>query len=566
MVQVLPAEVSRRIAAGEVIERPASVVRELLDNSLDAGADRIDISWDTGGLREIRVFDTGNGMTHDDLELCWKPHATSKIRTLKDLEVTRTLGFRGEALSSIAAVSNLMISSQGHQLHVREARLLSLKPTAPWDGTIVTVQDLFSNLPARRKFLSRPQSEGTMIRAMVLEKALPVPGVRFSLTGSGGKSEILPPQSPAERVAAVFGSSITSHNLTELTGSGDGFTLQILAADPEIMRRDRRLVQIFVNGRRVREFKMMQAVEYAYQDVHHGGVFPVAAVLIEVDPELVDFNIHPAKQEVRLRNSPEIHHRIVEVVRGYLRAHTIRATQWKPGELDTPSWPATVSERDQRGSTNETRITGESGYQPYARRSYPSEPVTPPVSFDYQRQAVPDMRFLGTIFRTFNLVEYQNKLYIIDQHAAHERLLYNRLQEDRIPQNLLVPEDFEVTEDQDARLQKHVRDYELLGIVLRRLAEGRWQLAAVPAAYTRQIETIIETVLELQGLEEELDRQFLARIACTAALKAGDLLDEISGLELARKVFALPVPRCPHGRPLWVELDRGELERLIGRR
>ncbi len=554
MVQVLPAEVSRRIAAGEVIERPASVVRELLDNSLDAGADRIDVSWDTGGLREIRVFDTGSGMSADDLKLCWKPHATSKIRTLKDLEATRTLGFRGEALSSIAAVSNLLIASQGQQLHVREARFLGLTPATTQEGTVVTVQDLFSNLPARRKFLSRPQSEGTMIRAMVLEKALPVPRVQFSYTGSGGKVEILPSQTAAERVAAVFGSTITSHSLTELQGSGDGFTLQILAAHPEVTRRDRRLIQIFVNGRRVREFKMMQAVEYAYQDVHHGGVFPVAAVLIEVEPELVDFNIHPAKQEVRLRNGPEIHHRIVEVLRGYLRAHTIRAAQWKPGELDTSTWPASVTEAERPK------------YPPPRPHYTPQAHANPPVSFDYQRRALPDMRFLGTIFRTFNLVEYQEKLYIIDQHAAHERLLYNRLQEDRIPQNLLVPEEFEATEDQDGRLQNHYLEYERLGIVLRPLGDHRWQLTAVPAAYTRQIETIIDAVLELEGLQEELDRQFLARIACTAALKAGDLLDEISGLELAQKVFALPVPRCPHGRPLWVELDRGELERLIGRR
>ncbi len=565
-VQVLPAEVSRRIAAGEVIEKPASVIRELLDNSLDAGARTIDVSWDAGGTREMRVHDDGHGMSRDDLSLCWKPHATSKIRTIEDLEKTRTLGFRGEALSSIAAVSELTIESSGNRLHVREARMLSLEPAPPRPGTIVVVQDLFANLPARRRFLSRAQAEGTAIRSMVLEKALPVPHVRFTLTGSGGSQEVLPVQSAAQRVAGVYGNSVPAQVLTELEGSGEGFSCRILAAHPEIIRRDRRLIQIFVNGRRVREYRMVQAVEYAYQDVQHGGVFPVAAVLLEVDPEQVDFNIHPAKQEVRLRNGAEIHHRIVRTVRDYLRAYAVRAATWHSVDLpERPDhWLSAPPSSTRPPGTKDSSMYRDPN--PVGATSSGSTGTRESPSFQYQRRATPEIRFMGTAFGTFNIVEYQDRLYIIDQHAAHERLRYNRLQEDRIPQPLLVPQEFEVTPDQDSRLQEHLQEYTRLGVILERLQDDLWQLKAIPAAYSQQIGSVIETVLELGGLEEQLDRTFLARIACTGAVKAGDYLDELSGLELARKVLELPEPRCPHGRPLWVELDRAELEKLIGRR
>lgn len=595
-VQVLPAEVARRIAAGEVIEKPASVVRELLDNSIDAGAAAIDVSWDEGGLREIRVHDDGAGMSRDDLALCWKPHATSKIRSLEDLERTSTLGFRGEALSSIAAVSDLTIESSGWRLHVRDSTLLSLDQAPERPGTTVVVRDLFSNLPARRRFLSRASAEGTAIRTMVLEKALPVPEVRFVLSrGARGdvSREPLPPQDQAHRVAAVFGDRIPGDAFTTLEGSGEGFQCRIVAAHPEVIRRDRRLIQVFVNRRRVRDYSLMQAVEYGYHDVQHGGVFPVAAVLLTVDPSLVDFNIHPAKQEVRLRNRGEIHQRIVQILRGHLRTYAVRAAVWHAAEL--PDWQPSSSGSAPSGSTpsgsTPSGSTPSRGSEPrkprpreelshhheglsHHREERPTRHTPPsrgtagtvPQSFQYHTRATPDLRFLGTIFGTYNLVEHQDRLFIIDQHAAHERLLYNRLREDRTPQALLIPEPFDVTEDQDALLQRYSEEYRKLGIVLEREDPGRWRLVAMPAAYGQQAGALIETVCALEGLEDALDRTFLARMACHKAVKAGDTVDATTGAELARRVFALEEPRCPHGRPLWVELTRTELEKMIGRR
>lgn len=580
-IALLPAEVSRRIAAGEVIEKPASVVRELLDNALDAAANEIDITWDEGGIESIRVRDDGLGMTPDDLELCWKPHATSKIRTVEDLDRTRSLGFRGEALASMAAVSELTIESTardpserppaGRRIDVRYAQLVGTAAAPPRPGTSVTVRRLFSNLPARRRFLSRSQAESRAIRNTILEKALPFPAVRFTFPGTGSTQRVLPEQTLVERTAEVFGRACPVQSLTKLHGTGEGFSCTIIAAHPEIIRRDRRLISVYVNRRRVSEFKLVQAVEYAYQDVQHGGVFPVAAVLIDVEPDRVDFNIHPAKREVRLRNIGEIHHRIVTILRTHLHAYAVRAVSWEPNLWEAAERPASdgVAERrahrDERGAGRAIAGTGRANTG--ARRA--TSGTGPAPSFEHTRRAVPDgetLRFHGTVFGTFNLIERGDKLYIIDQHAVHERLLYDRLAADRTPQSLLVPEEFETTSDQDHLLKEHAGEYRDLGIALERVAEGKWRLTAVPAVYRYRAEALIETILELGGLNEAYDRDVLAEIACKAAIKAGDYLDGLTGEDLARHALALAEPRCPHGRPLWIELDRNRLESLIGRR
>lgn len=578
-VAVLPPEVSRRIAAGEVIERPASVVRELLDNSLDAGARAIDVSWEAGGSELIRVSDDGRGMSRDDLLLCCRPHATSKIRSLEDLERSVSLGFRGEALASVSAVSDLEIRStrtdaaQGWRLGMRHGEQTRFEPAAPRPGTVLEVRRLFANLPARRRFLSRAQAESSAIRATVLDKALPFPEVRFTHGSESGSPRVLPAQSQLERVAAVFGGKVPPPSLREVRGSGEGFSLEIIAAEPAIVRRDRRLIQIFVNGRRVWEYRLVQAVEYAYQDVQHGGLFPVAAVLLSIDPALVDFNIHPAKRELRMRNSGEVHHRLVEVLREFLRAWTVKATRLEGPEL-TEIWerpgpirPSTAQPgHPGKHGPGRSADTGRPGLR--HRGSTPQPAWRRPAHFDHETRAIPDENTLvyrGTLFGTYLLVERGERAWIIDQHAAHERLLYNRFAAARSSQALLVPEEFDTSDDQDALLRKHADEYTSLGIQLRRLAPRRWQLEAMPAAYREQAEDLIETILSLEGLQEGLDRTFLAEMACKAALKAGDYLDELTAVQLAGKVLALPEPRCPHGRPLFIELDAHQIARLIGR-
>ncbi len=610
-VEILTPEVSRRIAAGEVIERPASVIRELIDNSIDAGADKIDVSWSGGGAELLRVHDNGFGMDRRDLELCWKPHATSKIRTLEDLEHSKSLGFRGEALASIAAVSALTVTTtgrnakKGHRLVVDQATLRSVDPAPPTPGTTVEVHRLFANLPARRRFLSRPQAETTAIRNVIMDKALPFPDIRFSFQSEGGKRTVLPGQSLTERTAEVFGSAVPVHSLREIRGSGDGFSITVVAAEPEIVRRDRRYIRVFVNNRRVWEYGLIQAVEYAYQDVQHGGMYPAAAVLVDINPELIDFNIHPAKREVRIRPSGELHHRLVEIMRSFLKAYALRAVQL---DREFPDSPFTRRDADAgrplhqemqrppaegnrgavggpgrrdhggftvpRASYGSTRsadlpvrhVAEKPSFQPGVR-AVPSDDDTLPGDDRYPLRAADseELAVRGTVFGTYIVAEWEERLFLIDQHAAHERLLYDYFREKRSSQSLLIPETFDLTDDQHARLSAHVDEYREIGIRLEHVDGLTWQLTAVPDLYRDDAEVIVEMVAELEGLQEQLDRQIVAEVACKAAVKGGDFVDNLTALELARKTLRLEPPRCPHGRPLWIELTRLQLDRLIGR-
>ncbi|MEX0741812.1 MAG: DNA mismatch repair endonuclease MutL, partial [Phycisphaeraceae bacterium] len=362
--------------------------------------------------------------------LCWQPHATSKIRRIEDLEQSRSLGFRGEALASVAAVSELSVRSaergatSGQILTVRQGELVGIQTAPPTPGTTVEVRRLFANLPARRRFLSRPQAETQAIRNVILDKALPFPEVRFSHSSGAGSPHSLPQQSQLERVAAVFGPKVPPQSLYELSGSGEGFSLQLVAAEPSIVRRDRRMIQIFVNRRRVWEYKLVQAVEYAYQDVQHGGLFPAAAVLIDIDPALADFNIHPAKREVRLRNGGEIHHRIVEVLRSFLRAWTVQSTSFEstlwplhagdqppPATSGTPA-PAGPRREQSRSARAPDLDRGSTDGTPQSRRyGGASPPSKPPwrakAHFDHHTRAVPDadqLVYRCTLFGTFLVV------------------------------------------------------------------------------------------------------------------------------------------------------------------
>ncbi len=573
---MLPDSVAKRIAAGEVIERPASVVRELIDNALDAGAATVEVEYTGGGIEQIRVVDNGTGMGPEDLAMCLLPHATSKIRSLEDLAHTTSMGFRGEALASMVAVADVEIRSRmsgtdgGHRVFVPPGSPPRVEPAPCPPGTRVDVRRLFSDLPARRRFLSRPQTEAGQIRQALLDKALANESVRFVLSHQGERRLVLQPGSVANRVATVFGDRVPEQALTTLTGSGEGFRYTIAAASPDIARRDRRLIQACVNGRRVWEYKLVHAVENAYGEVLHGGLFPVAALFLDISPDLVDVNVHPAKREVRIRTIAEIHHAITETLRSFLRAYLVQ-TVVVEREF---SFPATHA-RDRR---REAGTLTDASFSPAAPVTPPAGRTGPRPAFfsDTERRAVaetpgphrPDedgLRYVGHLFDTFLIAADRERAYVIDHHAAHERILYDRLRDARAKQKLLIEEEFETTPEEDRALRNHRDEFEELGVVLERGDQGGWRLVAAPAEYRENAQEMIETIRELGGIQGAWDREFLARLACKAAVKAGTLLDAGTSLELARHTLALPEPRCPHGRPLWVELDREALLRLIGR-
>ena len=578
-IALLPLHVARRIAAGEVIERPAGVARELIDNSIDAGARSVSLAYRDGGLSLLRVHDDGRGMGAADLALCWKAHATSKIRSVEDLERSTTLGFRGEALGSIASVSDLTVVSRtrdgehAHRVEVRFGDATAPTVAAAGAGTTVEVRNLFANLPARRGFMGSAQAESVAIRNAAADKIIAFPELRFEVAGSFGGGKTYAVASAVERVAVVYGPAAPPAALHELTGTGEGFSYRIVAAEPAIVRRDRRLIRSFVNRRRIWEFQLTQAIEYAYRDVQHGGVFPVAALFVTIDPSLVDFNIHPAKREARIRNLHDLRQRVIESLRTFLRTWAVQAVRLdselafspapnRANEADrAPPRPTAVPDRSSAphpplhdGTVARSRTT--------ARRSWTAAAESVPTYCAVE----PGLRYVGTLFETFLIVERGDTAVLIDQHAAHERLLYDRFRAATDAQRLLVPEPFTTDARQERSLAAHLGEYTALGIELERRGENRWLLAAIPSAYRGNTEDLIATILDDGWLNERFERDFLAELACKAALKAGDYLDAMTALDVARRVLALVEPRCPHGRPLWIELGRADLERLIGRR
>ena len=334
-VRALSVDVARKIAAGEVIDRPSAIVRELLDNAVDSGADSISVEIEGGGIEKIRIADNGWGMTSEDLQNCARPHCTSKIADSQDLLNLTTLGFRGEALASIAAVARLTISSGTKRMKasITEDHLIeTIPPVQDGKGTIVMSEGLFENFPARRNFLKRPASESMMCREVFIEKSLPRPDISFRLTVDGTIRADLPSGvTLAERFARALELKESTNLFSEIKSSGteaDGiskWSFSLVIGEPSVYRNDRKHIFIFVNGRRVQEFSLMQAIEYGCQGFFPNGSHPVAALFLQVEPKLVDFNIHPAKKEVRFKDISSVHHGVSSAVKNYFKSYGIKS-------------------------------------------------------------------------------------------------------------------------------------------------------------------------------------------------------------------------------------------------
>ncbi|MFW6388177.1 MAG: DNA mismatch repair endonuclease MutL, partial [bacterium] len=619
-IEVLPESVARKIAAGEVIERPASVVRELLDNSLDAGATSISVDLSDGGLTAIRVNDNGYGMSGEDVLRCSRAHATSKVRTVEDLNHIESLGFRGEALSSVAAVSRLEIASRtaegsGGRIVVEENEVISGhgRPRGH-TGTSVEVRRLFHNFPARKRFLKRAATEAGMCRQVVIEKALAYPGIEFKLSQDNTVKLMLPPDSQTGRIAASHPDFDTSL-FEEIIFEGAAANVRAYVGDPALARRDRRFIQSFVNGRRIREFSFVQAVEYALGDLYHGGTYPVCFIFVDVDPARVDFNVHPAKREAKFEQREGIHHDIVTA----LRDRSLRP--YSKGEfpsvsnvqslLDTsddsgaPAFSGGTATRNTDFGSREAAGTrapspssaGKATYDAFraAERPLPAKPAAERyrdigqrasrhgenASRDSSRlpadQAGVDehdaereesafgtpggksrLTYHGQAFGVFLIVETQAALYLIDQHAAHERIMYDTFRTRGTVQPLLVPVDFEVEAGEAESLRERIAAAGEIGIHVTDEGGDRFRIHAVPESFHGSEQLLIESLRDLEVISGEFERDMYATMACKAAVRGGDHVDDLTASELARRTLALPEPRCPHGRPLWYEIRRDE--------
>ena len=572
-IHILPPETARLIAAGEVIDRPASALRELIDNAIDSGAAEIQVELDKGGIDLLRVSDNGRGMGREDLALSILDHATSKIESADDLLRATTLGFRGEALASIAAVARLEIVSRekgsdvGWRLLKEPGGEASIEPVPAREGTTVTVRGLFERFPARRQFLKRPASESALCRQIFVERAAAHPGVSF-VWGAGAAGERYPSASPEQRVALLY-RELPSALLSRFDIEAAGARISVIYADPSFHWKDRKYLQVFVNRRKVPEWGFLGLLEYAFAEYLPGGMKPCAFLFAEIDPSQADFNIHPAKREVRLKNPEPIKSALYAALKAHLHATlgagttdlsaaTYASAPIGQAELGHSSWSpvfanAPSPQRDDRAFWD--RLAGESAAGgAWTRETAPQE-----------AQASPDFRYLGRAFGPFIAFIKGEELYVLDQHAAHERILFDELSAaGGASQNLLVPFVFEGGPGAAARVADALPQLERMGYRVEASGED-FVVGAVPAFLgERGIQAFIDCFSD-EWKGEDLAKGLVATMACRAAIKDGDALDDAAASDLIRRALELPFPRCPHGRPIWARLDRAALNRMVGR-
>jgi DNA mismatch repair protein MutL len=574
-IAVLPPQEARRIAAGEVIDRPAALVREFLDNAIDAGAVNIEVSIEEGGCKKVETADDGSGMGLEDLELCHLAHATSKIRGLDDLDFSRTLGFRGEALAAAAAVSRLEIicSADGREAWrletgPGESYPVKLEQTRRTRGATVRAINLFDSMPARKRFLKREGSEAALCRQAFIDKALAFNAINFRFIQDGKLKDFFPVcETKKARFAAALLNAGDESFLHEINVTGGGFSAAVVIGGPELYRSDRRLLFVFANGRRVQDYSLVQAMEYGTQGWFPNGTHPVGAVYVEIDPALADFNIHPAKREVRFRDPGAIHQAVSYGLRNFFHLKTVHDISQREKEQDLGTgnreWETKPESKPDFQHAQKAGNNPVSQFEVTRIREKFSE-INSSAGGNVPVNG--QVRYAGRLFGLFILIEWGEKLYIIDQHAAHERILYNRFLEEPITkQQLLAPIPFcTESDEEDEFLRTKSEELSRLGVEIEKDEDG-WNICALPADWRMGDAQTVKEILELRTAGENMAERWAAALCCRAAIKDGDYPDDETALALGRQALELPDPRCPHGRPIWTEISRDALFKAVRR-
>ncbi len=609
-IKRLTPRLANQIAAGEVVERPASVIKELLENALDAGATRIDIALENGGVKRMLVRDNGEGVSADDLKLALERHATSKIQEQEDLEGISTLGFRGEALASIASVSKLTMTSNASDeksgWRVRsegESMRSALEPAAHPRGTTVDVEDLFYNTPARRKFLRTERTELSRIEDIVRKISLSHPAVQLQLTHQGKSlRQYASAMSMAERefrVRQALGAAFIDAAMY-FEEQKEGMTLSGWVATPSYSRSQADQQYFFVNGRSIRDKVLSHAVRQGYHDVLHHGRQPAYVIFFELDPRLVDVNVHPTKHEVRFRESRSVHNFIFSTVHHVLsrslaeggaaiasQEASMPGAQYDPGSSSLSSnlfsqRSLLMAEREGRPQSLSAALDFLAMANP---RSKALEPGTAPLaeagSSDaaQNEQEIPPLGYaIGQLLGVYILAQNELGLIVVDMHAAHERITYEQMKQQMdeagvTSQPLLVPQSVAVSTREVTALESH-RDVLLArGLRLEVASDESIIIRAVPALLQREhAEQLVRDVLadlveygQTERLTEQRD-ELLATMACHGAVRANRRLSLQEMNHLLRLMEETErSSQCNHGRPTWFQISLAELDSLFSR-
>jgi len=591
-IRELPGALISQIAAGEVIERPASIVKELLENALDAGALRVDVRLEDGGVRRVVVIDDGRGIERDQLRLALAPHATSKIESLLELESVTSLGFRGEALASIASVADVLMTSRpadaSHAYRIdSQAPGQAPSPSAGSFGTIVEVADLYATTPARRKFLKSEATELGHCHEALRRLALARPDVSFTLTHNGRALERLVAATPGERVMRLLGDEFAATHLVVDEVSGDArqaLALRGFVGHPTASRATASAQYFFVNGRFVRDRLLIHAVRAAYRDVLHGDRHPAFVLWLQIDPRSVDVNVHPSKTEVRFRESQAMHQFVQHVLGRVLAAMA--------GESGTA--PAVASLADLARRANSPPLGTRAGLAAYGalfseRPSTSDAPASPPGFPATRPQGFPQPAMdadgaqpgplgvaIAQLHGIYVLAQNNSGLVLVDMHAAHERILYERFKNDLdgaqvAVQQLLIPVTFRATLLEISSAEEGRDTLARLGLELAVSSPTTLTVRAVPALLadadaTRLARDLLRDLSAFgasQVLAEHRD-DILSTLACHSAVRANRrlTLDEMNAL-LRQMEATERSGQCNHGRPTWTQWSLSEIDRIF---
>ena len=589
-IHVLDQLLISQIAAGEVVDRPAAALKELLENSLDAHADAVEVELLAGGVKLLKVSDDGDGIARDELPLALRRHATSKIATLEDLEQVASLGFRGEALASIAAVSQLTLTSRttsarhAWRIQSNGGTAAPIEPAAAAAGTVIEARELYYNTPARRKFLRTPGTEFGHCEEVFKRIALSRPQLAMTLIHNGRCQWRLPPHAFAQRARELLGAEFESATLA-LDEQSAGVRLHGLIASPTFNRSARDYQYFFVNGRFVRDRLIAHAVRDAFHDVLHQERYPAFVLFLEIDPAKVDVNVHPAKSEVRFRDPGAVHQFLFHVLTKALAATKAGAARVPPASSRAEGENALLisAAHDRGGATHSSPRQGSIGLgvmQPAAlydvlfRRAgeladsaEPAQGVVPPLGFA-----------LAQLAGVYVLSQNDRGLIVVDMHAAHERIVYERLktalEADRIPtQTLLIPATLRATRLEVALVEENAQVLRQLGFELAASGPEALIVRSVPAALcdADPVELARAVLREIhehgaaRALQERRD-QMLATMACHAAVRANRSLSVPEMNALLREMEETERSgQCNHGRPTWTQISMAELDRLFQR-
>ncbi|WP_031539242.1 DNA mismatch repair endonuclease MutL [Borreliella garinii] len=598
----------QKIAAGESIDRPCSILRELLDNSIDSGATKIEVFLEEGGIHKILIIDNGSGISKEDLKICYLPHTTSKISSEEDLRKIETLGFRGEALSSIAICSNISITSsttgnESYQIEVENGIKKCFKKQPAINGTIVNVTKIFHNFPARKRFLKQEPIETKMCLKVLEEKIITHPEINFEINLNQKLRKIYFKESLIDRVQNVYGNVIENNKFKVLKKEHENIKIELFLAPANFSKKSKRHIKTFVNRRPIDQKDLLEAITNGHSRIISPGNFPICYLFLEINPEYIDFNVHPQKKEVRFFNLPFLFKLISDNINNFFDKdiNNYNEIVIKRQLTDDDNLIEIINQPKNLNQTNTYDITqnknletehtvnelskniiqNDIGLKRYNSiiQNRPSfkENITNIFSDDFLAFEEPQNKnekeeikfnYIGQIFSEFLIVEKVNEIYFIDQHAVHEKIIYEKLRNSKkTVQKLLIPIEFTIVDKNiEEIIDSEIEEYKKMDIIISKIGPKKYQLESIPNICNQYENTLINFFQSRKSRTiNSLESDLYATIACRKAVKTNDILSLEFSKFLIDEFFKLEIKHCPHGRKIYYKISKFELEKKVAR-